>query len=418
MPKPELLETFPNPYPGRDYEIAMECPEFTALCPLGGIESDADELRALKGGAPDFGTIYITYVPGDVCIELKSLKLYLWSFRDDGIFYERAVNRILDDLVEGRRRRAGWKWWATSTFAAASSPSFARASARARPEEPDPHAHASRRRSSALVVAGCSSTGATRRQPSSSSLGRRAARSAPALDAITQTDIRRDMFAMGGDAMRGREAGTLDEMRATGWVAERAREAGLQPAGDDGTFFQWWPMRRTRLSENSHHHRRRQAAAPVEGRRRSEQSILRTSISRSCSSRTARRSRRPTCAAKPWRWSCRRSRRSRRSNSRFAETSRRRSASWRARARARLRKPAAAAAILISNGAANIDAAFDATAAVSSRGTYAHRFAAADSTPAHAQAGRGNGAQGAATRRTRRGRRIPTLAAARYARAR
>jgi 7-cyano-7-deazaguanine reductase len=98
MPKPELLETFPNPYPGRDYEIAMECPEFTALCPIGGIESDADELRALKGGAPDFGTIYITYVPNELCIELKSLKLYLWSFRDDGIFYERAVNRILDDL--------------------------------------------------------------------------------------------------------------------------------------------------------------------------------------------------------------------------------------------------------------------------------------------------------------------------------
>jgi Zn-dependent M28 family amino/carboxypeptidase len=59
------------------------------------------------------------------------------------------------------------------------------------------------------------------------------------------------MFIMGGDAMRGREAGTLDEMRATGWVAEQAREAGLQPAGDDGTFFQWWPMRRTRLSESS-----------------------------------------------------------------------------------------------------------------------------------------------------------------------
>ena len=59
------------------------------------------------------------------------------------------------------------------------------------------------------------------------------------------------MFTMAGDAMRGREAGTLDEMRATGWVAERARDAGLQPAGDDGTFFQWWPMRRTRLSENS-----------------------------------------------------------------------------------------------------------------------------------------------------------------------
>ena len=97
MPSP--LETFPNPYPGRDYEIAMECPEFTALCPLGGIESDADELHALRGGAPDFGTMHITYVPGELCIELKSLKLYLWSFRNDGIFYERAVNRILDDLV-------------------------------------------------------------------------------------------------------------------------------------------------------------------------------------------------------------------------------------------------------------------------------------------------------------------------------
>ena len=90
MPKPELLETFANPYPDRDYEIAMECPEFTSLCPLGGIESDADELRTLKGGAPDFGTIYITYVPDTLCLELKSLKLYLWSFRDEGIFYERA----------------------------------------------------------------------------------------------------------------------------------------------------------------------------------------------------------------------------------------------------------------------------------------------------------------------------------------
>jgi 7-cyano-7-deazaguanine reductase len=99
MPKPELLETFANPYPGRDYQIAMECPEFTALCPLGGIETDADELHALRGGAPDFATMHITYVPDQLCIELKSLKLYLWSFRDDGIFYERAVNRILDDVA-------------------------------------------------------------------------------------------------------------------------------------------------------------------------------------------------------------------------------------------------------------------------------------------------------------------------------
>ena len=103
MPQPELLETFPNPYPDRDYEIHMTCPEFTSLCPLGGIETDADELKQLQGGAPDFGTIIITYIPGDVCLELKSLKLYLWSFRNDGIFYERAVNRILDDLVAASR---------------------------------------------------------------------------------------------------------------------------------------------------------------------------------------------------------------------------------------------------------------------------------------------------------------------------
>jgi 7-cyano-7-deazaguanine reductase len=103
MPKPEILETFPNPYPDRDYEIHMTCPEFTSLCPLGGIESDAAELKQLEGGAPDFGTIIITYVPGEVCLELKSLKLYLWSFRNDGIFYERAVNRIMDDLVAAAR---------------------------------------------------------------------------------------------------------------------------------------------------------------------------------------------------------------------------------------------------------------------------------------------------------------------------
>ena len=77
----------------------MVCPEFTSLGPLGGVESDASELELLRGGAPDFATMLITYVPGEVCIELKSLKLYLWSFRNDGIFYERAVNRILDDLV-------------------------------------------------------------------------------------------------------------------------------------------------------------------------------------------------------------------------------------------------------------------------------------------------------------------------------
>jgi 7-cyano-7-deazaguanine reductase len=103
MPKPELLETFPNPYPDRDYDIHMETAEFTSLCPLGGIEGDATDLRALEGGAPDFATIRIRYVPADVCVELKSLKLYLWSFRNDGIFYERAVNRILDDVAAAVR---------------------------------------------------------------------------------------------------------------------------------------------------------------------------------------------------------------------------------------------------------------------------------------------------------------------------
>jgi 7-cyano-7-deazaguanine reductase len=100
MPRPELLETFPNPHTERDYEIRMDCDEFTSLCPVGGIESDAEELDKLTGGAPDFGKIRITYVPGARCLELKSLKLYLWSFRNDGIFYERAVNRILDDLAK------------------------------------------------------------------------------------------------------------------------------------------------------------------------------------------------------------------------------------------------------------------------------------------------------------------------------
>ena len=99
MPRPELLETFANPYANRDYEIQMDCDEFTSLCPVGGVESDASDLDLLKGGAPDFGTIRIAYVPGDLCVELKSLKFYLWSFRNEGIFYERAVNRILDDLV-------------------------------------------------------------------------------------------------------------------------------------------------------------------------------------------------------------------------------------------------------------------------------------------------------------------------------
>lgn len=79
------LETFPNPRPGREYEIRFDCPEFTCLCP--------------KTGQPDFATIRIRYVPAERCVELKSLKLYLWSFRDQGAFHEAVTNRILDDLV-------------------------------------------------------------------------------------------------------------------------------------------------------------------------------------------------------------------------------------------------------------------------------------------------------------------------------
>jgi len=79
------LENFPNPSPGRRYEIRFETSEFTCLCP--------------KTGQPDFATIKVNYVPGDRLVELKSLKLYLWSYRDEGIFHEAAANRILDDLV-------------------------------------------------------------------------------------------------------------------------------------------------------------------------------------------------------------------------------------------------------------------------------------------------------------------------------
>ena len=79
------LETFPNPQPNRDYEIAIRCPEFTSVCP--------------KTGLPDFGEIRINYVPDGQCIELKALKYYLVEFRNKGIFYENVTNQILDDLV-------------------------------------------------------------------------------------------------------------------------------------------------------------------------------------------------------------------------------------------------------------------------------------------------------------------------------
>ncbi|QDT97566.1 preQ(1) synthase [Gimesia aquarii] len=80
-----LLETFENPYPNRDYVMETVCPEFTSMCP--------------KTGQPDFGTLIISYIPDQVCFELKSLKLYLQSYRNVGAFYEDVTNRILDDLI-------------------------------------------------------------------------------------------------------------------------------------------------------------------------------------------------------------------------------------------------------------------------------------------------------------------------------
>jgi len=85
------LEVFDNPNPGRDYEIEFDCPEVTCLGPLTG--------------QPDFAHFHITYVPGDKCIELKSLKLYLWSFRNEGAFHEKVTNQILDDMVAACRPR-------------------------------------------------------------------------------------------------------------------------------------------------------------------------------------------------------------------------------------------------------------------------------------------------------------------------
>jgi len=91
MADKKLLEVFKNEYPNRDYNIIHTAPEFTSVCP--------------KTGQPDFGKITIEYVPDELCIELKSLKLYLNSYRNDGIFYESVTNKILDDLVEACKPR-------------------------------------------------------------------------------------------------------------------------------------------------------------------------------------------------------------------------------------------------------------------------------------------------------------------------
>jgi 7-cyano-7-deazaguanine reductase len=97
--KVSLLEVFPNPYPDRSYDISIEAPEFTSVCP--------------KTGQPDYATLLITYVPDRACIELKSLKLYLQQYRNRGIFYEDVTNRILDDLVAAcapRHMRLESRW--------------------------------------------------------------------------------------------------------------------------------------------------------------------------------------------------------------------------------------------------------------------------------------------------------------------
>ena len=88
----KILETFSNPRPQRDYEINMECPEFTCVCP--------------RTGQPDFANIRVRYVPAELCVELKSLKLYLWSYRNEGAFHEAVVNKILDDLVQAIRPKS------------------------------------------------------------------------------------------------------------------------------------------------------------------------------------------------------------------------------------------------------------------------------------------------------------------------
>ena len=87
----QRLQTFRNPSPERDYRIHMTLPEFTCLCPMTG--------------QPDFATLELEYVPDRLCVELKSLKLYVWSYRDQGAFHEAVTNRILDDLVRAARPR-------------------------------------------------------------------------------------------------------------------------------------------------------------------------------------------------------------------------------------------------------------------------------------------------------------------------
>ena len=100
VPATKTLEAFPNPQPGRDFVVHMQIPEFTCLCPMTG--------------QPDFATLYLDYIPEARCVELKSLKLYIWSFRDEGKFHEAVTNEILDDIVKAiapRFARLTAKFW-------------------------------------------------------------------------------------------------------------------------------------------------------------------------------------------------------------------------------------------------------------------------------------------------------------------
>jgi len=124
-PNRDILETFDNQYPRREYVIEIVCPEFTSVCP--------------KTGQPDFGTLTFIYVPAEQCVELKSLKLYLQQFRNQGIYYENVTNRILDDLVAvlaprhmtltaAFNARGGIKTSVTATFKATAKKSVERKS--------------------------------------------------------------------------------------------------------------------------------------------------------------------------------------------------------------------------------------------------------------------------------------------------
>ena len=246
---------------------------------------------------------------------------------------------------------------------------------------------------------------------------------APALSAITQADIRRDMFDMAGDAMRGREAGTLDEMRATGWVAERAREAGLQPMGEDHTFFQWWPLRRTRLSQNSQiaisgHQLTLWKDAVVLGNQLVNVDLPIVFVADSAALATTDvRGKAVAMVLPPLRTPIPAQFTIRGNVQGLTSALARQEA-------ARIAQAGAAAAILVSNGSPEMDQGFDATAIVSSRGTYAidsagapagsyARNAAANANNANAGRGNGRGNAGNAANAAGRGRGnvviIPTI---------